>query len=64
MAEISLSDSSVPARRNLHGSQTFSLDAGDDLKLEAGVEEKLNVTVPASKEWSVTIQVSIEETDV
>ena len=66
MVAINLAEESFPARRNLFGADTFTLAAEQALKIETspGGEEKLAQIVPAGKEWSVTVSVRIEETDV
>jgi hypothetical protein len=41
----------------------YELSAGDQLKLELGGLESLDVVVPDGKDWKVSVYISIKETD-
>lgn len=61
---ITLTEQDLPARLTRHGSDTVTLQAGDRLQVRRGmpIEELLDVTVPAGKMWTATVNVHIVET--
>ena len=56
----------IPARTKLHGEEDrLVIVAGQRLRIETspGGAEVLDATVPAGKQWTVTMGVEIDETD-
>jgi hypothetical protein len=53
--------------RDLHGQETFDLEAGEGIRIQKGTVEDPEVVlleaVPGGKKWTVRITVAIEETD-
>lgn len=47
-----------------HGSDSFSLNAGDRLKIKAGDNELFNEKVENGKEWKVEISLKVTKVDV
>jgi len=63
---MQLSESVVHTHVKRSGTEEVVLPAGTTLKIETspGGTEILNVEVPAGKEWSACLMVSVDETDV
>ncbi len=62
---IELNEEPVSARTLKRGDGSFTMAAGKTLKIETSPagEELLEVEVPEGKQWSVSIFVSVVETD-
>ncbi len=56
---------SRPASKKLSGEGKFELGAGQSIVIETspGGREVLSAECPAGKTWSVTVSVSVDETD-
>lgn len=65
---INLSEYNIPQSRKLVGDETFPVPAGRRVQVRHNnsgeIVNVLDETVPAGKTWSVTVFVTIEETDV
>lgn len=64
--EIVLNETGITARMHRVGDSSFSLVAGKELKIETSPEgdDLFANTVPANKQWDVTIYLRIDEIDV
>lgn len=62
---IELNENSQPALTSLSGFGTFTIAAGQSLKIETtpGGADILDAEVPAGKSWSAYIEVKVIETD-
>lgn len=60
---MELSEESLSARKILECTHTDTLSAGAEFEIKAG-EEELSETVPVGKNWTISVQIHIIETDV
>jgi len=60
---ITLGEQVIAVSRVLRGSDSFTVVAGDQLKVESTGVEHLNETVPSGKQWRVEVTVKIDESD-
>lgn len=58
---FTLNEQLLPVERVLSGVDSFSVIAGDRLKILNGGAEVLNEKVPNGKKWQVVISLKIEE---
>jgi hypothetical protein len=52
------------AKKVMYGTERFSMQSPERLKIHYGEVELLNSKVPTGKQWNVVISVQIQEVDV
>lgn len=62
---ITLAEISITPKVHKDGNDTITLPPGKTMKIETSPdgEEIMNETVPAGKQWTITVGVHIVETD-